>query len=86
MTLIAERADQGKRLDLFVHEKLGEFSRARIQEWIRSGRVRVDGKSSKASYELHGTETIEVQPAGPAPLKAGPEDLPIDILYEDASW
>ena len=85
MTLIAERADQGKRLDLFVHEKLAEFSRARIQEWIRSDRVRVDGRSSKASYELRGTETIEVEPAAPAPLKAGPEDLPIDILYEDAS-
>jgi len=85
VTLIAERADQGKRLDLFVHEKLAEFSRARIQEWIRSDRVRVDGRSDKASYELRGTETIEVEPAAPAPLQAGPEDLPIDILYEDAS-
>jgi 23S rRNA pseudouridine1911/1915/1917 synthase len=76
-------ADRGKRLDIFLHARLPEFSRARIQEWIRSDRVRVDGAGRKSSYELRGGETIEVEPAAPPPLKAVPEDLPLEILYED---
>lgn len=83
MNLRTEEVDRGKRLDLYLHEKLTDFSRARIQEWIKSGRVHVDGAARKSSYELRGGEFIEVEPAPPAPLNATPEDLPIDILYED---
>ncbi len=83
MNLRAGEADRGKRLDLFLHEKLTEFSRARIQEWIKGARVHVDGAARKSSYELRGGESIEVEPAAQAALNATPEDLPIDILYED---
>lgn len=43
----------------------------------------VDGAAAKPSTMLHGGEKIEVTPAAPPPLKAEPEDAPIDILYED---
>jgi 23S rRNA pseudouridine1911/1915/1917 synthase len=78
-----EDAGRGQRLDLFLHDRLPEFSRARIQEWIKSGRVRVDGAGRKASYELRAGESVEVEPAAAPPLKALPEDLPLEILYED---
>src|SRR5215472_17139635 len=63
-------SDAGQRLDLYLHTRLPEYSRARLQEWIRSGRVRIDGTMQKRSYLLRGTERIEVQPAEPAPLRA----------------
>lgn len=85
MNLAAFDADKGKRLDAFLHERLAEYSRSRIQTWIRDGRVTVEGRGAKASYQMRGTERIEVEPAQLAPLKAEAEDIPLTILYEDQS-
>jgi 23S rRNA pseudouridine1911/1915/1917 synthase len=74
-----------KRLDHFLQEKLSEYSRSRIQSWIKEGHVQVNGAAAKASLLLRGGETIEVSPAGLPPLNAAPEDLPVEVLYEDAS-
>jgi len=76
--------DSGKRLDHYLHERLAEYSRARLQDWIRAGRVRVNNAPQKPSYLLRGSETIEVEPAELPPLHAEPEDLPVEILFEDA--
>jgi len=84
VTLHATPADAGQRLDLFLHDRLTEFSRARLQEWIKAGRVLVDGAAAKPSQPLRGGESVEVNPAAPAPLRATAEDLPVEILYEDA--
>ncbi len=83
MTLRAEAGDAGKRLDAFLHERLPEFSRSRLQFWIKADRVLVEGKSARASYIVRAGESIAVSPADLAPLKAAPEDLPIAVLYED---
>ena len=83
LKLKAPDADAGKRLDRFLHEQLPDYSRTRIQEWIRAGRIRVQGRVEKSSYLLRGGEEIEVEPAAPAPLRAEPEPIPLEILYED---
>jgi 23S rRNA pseudouridine1911/1915/1917 synthase len=83
--LRAEPADRGKRLDCFLHEKLPDYSRARLQNWIRDARVRVNDGSGKPSTLLRGTEEILVEPAPQTPLKATPEDIPLAVLYEDAA-
>lgn len=83
MTLHAQSNDEGKRLDVFLHERLPEYSRSRLQDWIKSGRVLVEGASQKASYALKGSEAIEVEPGELPPLKAKAEDLPVDVLYAD---
>jgi 23S rRNA pseudouridine1911/1915/1917 synthase len=83
MRFVAEPQDAGKRLDQMVHERLPEYSRSRIQEWIKNGRVLVDGAPQRPSRTLHGTEAIEVEPAAPEPLDAAPEPIPLSILYED---
>jgi 23S rRNA pseudouridine1911/1915/1917 synthase len=75
--------DTGKRLDHFLLEQLPQYSRSRLQSWIKSGRVLVNGAAAKASFVLRGGENIEVSPGDLTPLKATPEDLPLDILYED---
>src|SRR5579864_2234843 len=83
--LEAAGADAGQRLDSYLHARLPEYSRARLQEWIQAGRVRVDGATQKRSYQLRGSEQIQVEPANLAPLRAVPEAIPLDILYEDAA-
>jgi 23S rRNA pseudouridine1911/1915/1917 synthase len=83
VVLSATEADQGKRLDHFLQERLPEFTRSRLQQWIKSGHIRVDGRRSKASHLMRGVETIEVQPQAPPPLHAEAEDLPVEILYLD---
>ncbi len=83
--LRAEATDRGKRLDFFLHEKLPQFSRARLQSWIRAARVRVNAAAAKPSALLRGTEEIVVEPAAQPPLKATAEDIPLSILYEDAA-
>ncbi len=77
-------ADAGKRLDYYLRERLPQYSRARLQSWIEQGRVLVDGSPAKRSYQLKGAESIQVQPGELPPLKATPEDVPIEVLYEDA--
>jgi 23S rRNA pseudouridine1911/1915/1917 synthase len=76
--------DRGKRLDQFLRERLPQYSRARLQGWIEQGRVLVNGSPEKRSFLLKGAERIEVEPGELAPLRATPEDLPLDVLYEDA--
>ena len=84
MLLRAEAADRGKRLDAFLHQKLPEYSRSRLQSWIREGRVQVNSFPGKPSTILRGAEEIGVEPAHLAPLKATAEDIPLTVLYEDA--
>ncbi|MDX2152679.1 MAG: RluA family pseudouridine synthase [Bryobacteraceae bacterium] len=85
MLLTVDSEDAGKRLDHVLQQRLPEFSRSRLQEWIKAGRVLVDGGAAKASLVLRGGERVSVEPAAPASLHAEPEDLPLSILYEDAN-
>lgn len=73
----------GKRLDHYLAEVLPQFSRSRIQDWIKADRVTVNGAASRPSYVLRGGEVVEVTPAEPPPLKAVPEDIPVEVLYAD---
>jgi 23S rRNA pseudouridine1911/1915/1917 synthase len=83
LILTVSHHDAGKRIDHFLLEKLPEFSRARLQEWIKSERVTVNGKTVKPSLLLRGEETISVEPAERKPLRAFAEDIPLQVLYED---
>jgi 23S rRNA pseudouridine1911/1915/1917 synthase len=85
VALVSEPSDRGSRLDQFLQARLPEYSRARLQDWIRQGRVLVDGVPQTPSYALRGGEALVVRPAAPPPLRAEPEDAPIRILYEDAA-
>jgi 23S rRNA pseudouridine1911/1915/1917 synthase len=80
-----DHSGAGRRLDHFLHEHLSEYSRARIQDWIKSGRVVVNGAPSRASQSLRAGDVIDVEPAELAPLRATPEDIPLGVLYEDAA-
>ncbi len=84
-TLIAGERDVAKRLDHFLQEQLPQYSRSRLQSWVKDGHVSVNGVPAKVSTLLRGGEQVDVQPANLTPLKATPENLPVDVLYEDAA-
>jgi 23S rRNA pseudouridine1911/1915/1917 synthase len=74
----------GQRLDQFLAAQLGDVSRARVQLLIEQGNVLVGGKQEKSSLKLRGGEQISVTgEAHPEPLKAIPEAIPLDVIYED---
>ena len=83
MHYVALSEESGKRLDRALHDKLPEHSRARIQRWIQSGNVLVNGNPARASYLLREGDVIDVTPIEPPPLRAEPEDIPLTVLYED---
>jgi 23S rRNA pseudouridine1911/1915/1917 synthase len=85
MLLRVESADAGKRLDHFLQQRFPSHSRARLQTWIKEGRVVVDGVAVKASHLLRAGENVEASPAEAPPLQAAAEDLPVEVLYEDAA-
>ncbi len=83
----AAEADIGKRLDQFLVSALSgeEVSRARIQQLIRQEKVNVNGVPAKASMRLRAGDCVVVlAPAQAPPLKAVPEEIPLDIVYEDS--
>jgi len=74
----------GMRLDAYLAQALPEISRARVQMLIEAGQVRVEGKAAKAKQRLSGGESIEIEgEPQPPPLHAVPEEIPLEILYED---
>jgi 23S rRNA pseudouridine1911/1915/1917 synthase len=81
----ALETDRGKRLDSLLHERLPQFSRSRLQSWIREGLVLVDGQTAKASASVRGAEVIDFEPGQLPPIKATAEDIPLTVLYEDDS-
>ncbi len=83
MQFLVTAADAGKRLDLLLHQQIADISRSRIQDWIRAGRVRVNGAAVRASYQVRGGDRIAAEPADPPPLHAVPEEIPLQVLYED---
>ncbi|HXC43802.1 MAG TPA: RluA family pseudouridine synthase [Candidatus Dormibacteraeota bacterium] len=76
--------DAGQRLDQFLASRMDSVSRARVQQLIAEEKVLVNDAAAKASLKLRGGETVKVLgKADRAPLKAVPEDIPLDIIYED---
>jgi 23S rRNA pseudouridine1911/1915/1917 synthase len=77
----------GRRLDQFLVAQLDGVSRSRIQLLLDQGGIAVDGKQAKASHRLHGNESIVVTgEAEPPPLRAIPEEIPLNIVFEDADF
>ena len=80
---IVADAERGARLDRFVVERCPNLSRARVQELIEEHLVLVNGAPAKAATKLRGGERIHVEAQERPPLSAEPENLPLQILYED---
>ena len=84
MKFNADSSEKNKRLDIFLCEKISDSSRSHIQKIISDGLVLVDGKISKPSYKILGGEIIDVEKIEPVETEYLPENLSLDILYEDS--
>ncbi len=83
MKLQAGLEDRGLRLDVFLARRFHNLTRSQIQVLNRSGAIRVDGRQDKAGYHVRGGETIEVdfQVLQRAPIS--PQQIPLQIYFED---
>lgn len=81
---MVDSEDDGDRLDVFLNNSIPELSRSRVQKAIRNGDVMVGGvKETKQSKSVHEGESVELTFSPPRPLEAVPENIPLDILYQD---
>src|SRR6202162_3455866 len=74
----------GQRLDRFLATHLSDMSRTHVQTLIDEGRVLVNGRAKKPSYKLEAGETVAVKIPPPPLPGVEAENIPLDILYEDA--
>ena len=75
--------DVGVRLDVFAHGK-AELTRNAVQKLTDSGNVLVNGKAAKSNYRLRAGDAVTIILPPPVEAEILPQDLPLDIVYEDA--
>lgn len=75
--------ETGERIDRFLAEKLDNLSRSYIQKLVKEGNVSVNGSTVKPNYKICADDKICVQVPEPETLDILPENIPLDILYED---
>lgn len=73
----------GARLDQALAELFPDFSRSRLQQWVKEGSVLVDGKVLRSKDKLLGGESIEIDVQLAAETSFTPEPIQLDIVYQD---
>ena len=82
IVLFLEACDTGKRLDAFVSEKT-ELTRSAAVRLIEEGSITVNGKTAEKKQKLSMGDCVCIVLPEPEPMEALPEDIPLDIVYED---
>lgn len=81
--LCVQQLEDGMRLDVFLCEKIEGHSRTYMQKLIEQNTVMVNDKAVKSNYKLKTGEKVSVQIPEPVPLEIEPEDIELEIVYED---
>ena len=84
-TLVIEHSLPGGRLDVFLRAKFPAASRGTLQRLIEQGHIRINGLMVKPTHTPRAGETVAVHWPAARPAEAKPEEIPLDILFEDAS-
>ena len=82
VTFSVAEGTAGVRIDKFLAESMGE-SRSFVAKLIESGEVAVNGNAASKNYKVACGDTVEVRLPEPEPCEALPENIPLDIVYED---
>ena len=82
-TFAAEKEDVGTRLDVFLAENMEDLSRSAVQKLVEGGHIQLNGGSVKSNYKLREKDVIDVEVPEAKEIEILPEDIPLDILYED---
>ncbi|MBO5329005.1 MAG: RluA family pseudouridine synthase [Anaerotignum sp.] len=83
-TFAAEKEDVGTRIDVFLAENMEDLSRSGVQKLSDEGMITLNGGKTKANYKLREKDIIDVTVPEVKEVEILPEDIPLDILYEDA--
>jgi 23S rRNA pseudouridine1911/1915/1917 synthase len=83
LTLQPSEAQTGRRTDAWLAETVESLTRSAAARLLEEGLVTSAGKPLSKSYKLTGNETIEVSLPDPDPVDLAPQDIPLDIIYED---
>lgn len=73
----------GKRLDVALARMFSQFSRRQLQDWIRAGRVLVEGEMARPRDPVAGCERIEIWPQAATSSRCEPQDLPLTVVFAD---
>lgn len=84
ITLVCTAEDCGKRIDKYISERISELTRSAVQIIISKNAVTVSGKSVSKNYKIKGSETVSMEMPDPEPTDAVPENIPLNIIYEDS--
>ncbi|RWZ60676.1 RluA family pseudouridine synthase [Halobacillus fulvus] len=76
--------DQSKRIDKLLSDVISDASRSQIQGWLKDAHVTVNGEPVKSNYKVQAGDKIEWEIPEPEPLEIEAENIPLDIVYEDA--
>jgi 23S rRNA pseudouridine1911/1915/1917 synthase len=79
----AANAHAGMRLDRVAAALFADYSRARLQKWIRSGDLTVDGRGAKATYRINGNETLRLDAQAERDDSVMAQDIPLNIIHAD---
>ncbi len=82
---VVEQSQPSMRLDAFLRERFPVASRSTMQRLIEQGHVRINGQPTKATHAPRAGETIEIHWPDARPAEAQPENIPLEILFEDKS-
>ncbi|BDI32862.1 pseudouridine synthase [Capsulimonas corticalis] len=83
-SLLISPEESNVRLDVFLADRLPHFSRARIQKLIAMHSVQINGEPAKSNYRTRMGDEITIDVPAARPLEnAEPENIPLDIVYED---
>lgn len=80
---IVEAGDNGTRLDVFISDREKALTRTRVQKLVSEGLVLVNEQPEKSNYKLRTGDEVRFEIPAPQELKVEPENIPVDILYED---
>jgi len=83
VTVVVDEESSGQRLDAFLAAKFSDYSRVHLRRAITAGGVNVGGRQKKASYRIRPDDTIEIRLPEMPHEGPEPEDIPLDILFED---
>lgn len=81
--IVVPAGQKKERLDVYLTSHVENATRTKVQEAIRSGEVVVNGKGMKASHAILPGDLIHVELSRPEPPEVLPENIPLDIVYED---
>lgn len=83
--LVSEE-EEGDRLDVYLSNQLGDMSRSYVQKIIKDQKVKINSKVEKSKYLVKKSDEVEVEIPAPKVLEVIPQDIPIDIVYEDKDF